>query len=369
MLLESIDGNPINDVLDYMFYADEDENLQGLEFETFLMDEKRCCGNRCIFCFIDQNPPNMRKTVYFKDDDSRLSFLQGNYITLTNLNKRDVERILQMRTPVNVSVHTTNPDLRVKMLGNPNGGKSLSALRRFAAAGIDMNCQIVLCPSVNDGDELIRTLDDLTVLESVRSIAVVPAGVTKFREGLYPLRRFTQSQAADIIKIVDGYDNVYCADELYLTADIEIPRCEHYGDFPQYENGVGMWAYMRDCELPKITAKMQAKDSTIVTGTAALPLIESLVKPFENVRVFAVRNDFFGETVTVSGLLTGGDIIAQLIVHKNDLGEQLLIGANTLNCDGLFLDDTTPEQIQNALGVAVRIVETDCRSLFDALRY
>jgi putative radical SAM enzyme (TIGR03279 family) len=362
--LVSIDGFPVNDVLDFMFYGDDD---MGLEFDSFLMDEKRHCGNNCIFCFVDQNPPNMRETVYFKDDDSRLSFLHGNYITLTNLTESDIERIVQMRTPVNVSVHTTNPDLRVRLMGNPNAGKALDALYRFAEAGIPVNCQLVLCAGINDGEELVRSLNDLTKLKSVESTAVVPVGLTGHRKGLPQLRSFTQKEAAAVIKTVGDFADTYAADEFYLISGTEIPEYEHYGAFPQYENGVGMSACMKHGFLKRCAEGITpCKEKIgIVTGTAAFPLMEQLVKPFANVQVYPIRNDFFGESVTVSGLITGGDIIAQL--RGKDLGGKLLIGASSLNCDGLFLDDTAPADIESALGVKVQVVEPDGESLFSAL--
>jgi putative radical SAM enzyme (TIGR03279 family) len=378
--LVSIDGFPINDVLDYMFYGDDD---MGLEFETFLMDSKRSCNNNCVFCFIDQNPPNMRDSIYLKDDDSRLSFLQGNYITLTNLTEQDVLRIIQMKTPVNVSVHTTNPELRSRIMGNPNAGESLSILRRFAEAGISMNFQLVLCPGINDGDELIRTLDDLSKLNklsesdnyatvgSPASTACVPVGLTKHRAGLPPLRTFTKEESVKIIETTAKYKNVFAADEFYLKACIDIPEYEHYGDFPQYENGVGMLAFMKNGFEERVRGgkcKGAKVKTTIVTGTAAFGFMRDLVAPFANVGVVAVRNDFFGESVTVSGLLTGGDIISQLRgMESGELGERILIGGNCLNADGLFLDGTTPAEIESALEVKVQTVEPDGESLFDGL--
>jgi putative radical SAM enzyme (TIGR03279 family) len=358
--LVSIDGQRINDVLDFMFYGDDD---MGLEFDTYLMDNKRSCGNNCIFCFIDQNPPGMRESVYFKDDDSRLSFLQGNYITLTNLTEADVERIIKMRTPVNVSVHTTNPDLRAKMMGNPRAGQSLTVLSRFARANIPMNCQLVLCPGINDGAELLRSLGELSQYNSIESVAVVPVGLTKHRTALAELRTFTKSEAADVIKTVGGYGNVYAADEFYLIAEMEVPAYDYYGSFPQYENGVGMLAYMCRGFKPPKSYKMTA----IITGTAAEPTLKRLTERLGRVDVFAVRNDFFGETITVSGLIAGQDIISQLSVHSMDRYEQILISANSLNADGLFIDDTTPEQIESALAVKVKIVQPDGESLYNAL--
>ncbi|MCL1904277.1 MAG: DUF512 domain-containing protein [Oscillospiraceae bacterium] len=376
--LVSIDGNPINDVLDYMFYADDD---MGLEFDTFLMSPKRSCGNGCVFCFIDQLPKGMRSSLYFKDDDSRLSFLQGNYITLTNLTQKDAERIVQMRTPVNISVHSVNPDLRAKLMGNKKAGDSLKTLKRFAKAGISMNLQLVLCPGLNDKEELTRSLKTLTALNergNIESIACVPVGLTKFRDGLFPLTAFGKDEAADVIKIIGGFNGVYASDEFYLTAGIPLPEYEHYGAFPQYENGVGMWAHLKhgymavDSGQLTIDSGQLTVDScgmrkiSIVTGVLAYPLIKSLVARHPNVNVFSVRNDFFGEGVTVSGLLTGTDIIQQLLPQKHLLGEELLIGANTLNADKLFLDDVTIAEVEEKLGVRVKIVEPDGKALFAA---
>jgi putative radical SAM enzyme (TIGR03279 family) len=377
--LESLNGFPINDVLDYMFYGDDVPEAEGLLFDTFLMDEKRVCGNNCMFCFIDQLPcppkfKALRTPLYFKDDDSRLSFLQGNYITLTNLTEHDVNRIIQMRTPVNVSVHTTNPELRTILMGNGQAGThSLNILKRFADAGVPMNCQLVLCPGLNDGNELTRTLCDLSLMLSVDSIACVPVGLTKYRDHLPLLRQFSKEEAAAVIQIAGEFynktENVCCADEFYLTAELPLPDYEHYGGFPQYENGVGMWVYFAESfnnAASESVNKLCKRKTTIVTGTAAYPLLSELVKPFANVNVATIRNEFFGESVTVAGLLTGGDIITQL-KERNDLGEVLLISAGTLNVDGVFLDDVTPEMVEAALGVTVCIVKPDGESLYDAL--
>jgi putative radical SAM enzyme (TIGR03279 family) len=372
--LISVNGAQINDVLDFMFHADEG---MGLEFDTYLMDEKRHCGNKCVFCFIDQLPRGLRAPLYFKDDDSRLSFLQGNYITLTNLTERDTARIIAMRTPVNVSVHSTNPELRSRLTGTPKGGESLEILRRFAEAGIVMNCQLVLCPELNDGDELIRSLRDLSAMKSVESIACVPVGLTKHREGLPPLRAFTPDEAAKVIGTVGEFANTFAADEFYLLAGLPIPEYEHYGVMPQYENGVGMWAYLKHtfaeadaahirCGAPPDGASPAPVRRTIVTGTAAFPLISELAAPFGNVNVAAIRNDFFGESVTVSGLLTGRDIIAQLADFEG-LGAEIIIGGNTLNADGVFLDDVTPADVEAALGVKVKISEADGYGLFSSI--
>jgi len=339
-----------------------------------MLKTKRSCNNNCVFCFINQLPKGMRKSVYFKDDDSRLSFLYGNYITLTNLSEHDVDRIIKMRTPVNVSVHSTNPDLRVKLMGNPNAGATLALLYKFADVGIPLNCQLVLCPGLNDGDELIRSLKDLTSLKSVSSIACVPVGLTKFRNDfangytLPPLRTFSKEEAVEVIEAVNEYEKVYAADEFYLKAGLPIPEYEHYGTFPQYENGVGMWAYMKKTFIDAVgdrSAIPSNRRVSIVTGTAAQPLISELVEPFKNVKVFPVRNDFFGHNITISGLLTGGDIIAQL--SGCNLGEEILIGANMLNANRVFLDDVTVSQIETALGVRVRVVDIDGAALYNAV--
>jgi len=363
MSLVSVDGAEINDVLDYMFYADED---MGLEFDTNLMKEKRRCPNKRIFTVLEQIPTGITDQLYVKDDDSRLSFLQGNYITLTNLSEKDADRIIQMRTPVNVSVHTVNPELRVKMMGNPNAGKALETLYRFAEAGISMNCQLVLCPEINDGDELIRSLDLLTGYDCIESIACVPVGLTKFRDNLYELYNYDKISAKEIISVTEKYERVYAADEFYLIAEQEIPDYEHYGSFPQYENGVGMWSYMKqgflNAQCTMHNSQLPQKAS-IATGTAAFPLIKELVG--DMAQVFPVRNEFFGESVTVSGLLTGCDIIKQL--HGEKLGERLLLPANMFNADGLTLDGMTGDEIGRALKIKILTVDADGEALFDAI--
>jgi len=371
-VLVSVDGNEINDVLDWQFYGDCGI---GLEFGTFLMDKKRGCKNNCVFCFVSQLPKGLRPALYFKDDDSRLSFLQGNYITLTNLSEKDTDRIIKMRTPVNVSVHTTNPELRSFMLGNKNGGAALESFYKLARAGITMNCQIVLCPGINDGQELVRTLADLEMLESVESVAVVPVGLTRFRDdyGLPKLRMFSKEEARDVIAQTERHERAYAADELYLAAELPMPDYGYYGDFPQYENGVGMWAHFKHGFLSaagkrkRVPAKKRGNAATvsIATGTAAYPLIKELAGDRAYVDIYEIRNDFFGTGVTVSGLLTGRDIISQIKARLNgrDLGGKLLIGANTLNADGLTLDGITPSEIGEALGTEVEVVEVEGEEL------
>ncbi len=403
--LISINGHEINDVLDYRFYSTdkklsirlEDRVIKlkkqeyddlGLEFDTYLMDEKRHCKNKCMFCFIDQMPKGMRDTLYFKDDDARLSFLQGNYITMTNLSEQDVERIIDMRLPMNISVHTTDPDLRVKMTSNPNAGKSLDYLYKMAAAGIELNTQIVLVPGVNDGAQLEKTLTDLCMLyPSVKSVACVPVGLTKYRQGLPEIKPFDKQSAKAAIDIMQQFGDmmyekyhdrvVYPSDEFFLTAELNMPDYDYYGDFDQFENGVGMCASLQKefidalnaCDTEPLPRRM-----TIATGQLAAPLIRSLIKqlnarfPQIKVEVAAIRNDFFGENVTVAGLITAGDIIRQLQDKKDSLGEKLLITKSMLKADeDIFLDDKTPEDIEKALGIKVVAVENDGYALFDAV--
>lgn len=404
----SINGNVIHDVLDYKFFA-YDRKLDivlkredgseyevtvhkneggeiGLDFESYLMDKPRSCANNCVFCFIDQLPPGMRKTMYFKDDDARLSFLLGNYITLTNLSKREIERIIALHiSPVNVSVHTTNPELRCKMLRNPRAGESIELMRRFAKAGIVMNCQIVCCPGLNDGAELMRTMKDLAdMYPGVHSVSIVPLGMTKYREGLYPLTPFTQRLAAETIDMVTAFGNecrerfgtriFFCGDELYLKAGRELPDEEFYEEYTQLENGVGMLRLM-ETEFRSAIKLGDAPDGvpfSIATGAAAAPLFNKLVSlgkeifPTLDGRVYRVLNDFFGHSITVTGLVTGRDLINQL--KGKELGERLLISQNMLRRDEMdFLDDVTLEEASAALGVPIYPVEQDGFALWDAM--
>lgn len=404
----SINGNVIHDVLDYKFFA-YDRKLDivlkredgseyevtvhkneggeiGLDFESYLMDKPRSCANNCVFCFIDQLPPGMRKTMYFKDDDARLSFLLGNYITLTNLSKREIERIIALHiSPVNVSVHTTNPELRCKMLRNPRAGESIELMRRFAKAGIVMNCQIVCCPGLNDGAELMRTMKDLAdMYPGVHSVSIVPLGMTKYREGLYPLTPFTQRLAAETIDMVTAFGDecrerfgtriFFCGDELYLKAGRELPDEEFYEEYTQLENGVGMLRLM-ETEFRSAIKLGDAPDGvpfSIATGAAAAPLFNKLVSlgkeifPALDGRVYRVLNDFFGHSITVTGLVTGRDLINQL--KGKELGERLLISQNMLRRDEMdFLDDVTLEEASAALGVPIYPVEQDGFALWDAM--
>lgn len=408
-ILISLNGHEIRDVLDYMYYAAEinvsttversgrrltfhieksEYDDLGLEFETFLMDKKQSCTNKCIFCFIDQMPPNMRETLYFKDDDSRLSFLQGNYVTLTNLDQKEIDRIIEMRLNINISVHTTNPELRCMMMHNRFAGEKLKYLKQFSDAGIAMNCQIVLCPGINDGEELRRTLTDLgNLMPNIKSIAVVPVGLTKFREGLYPLVKFDKESANEVLDLIEGFQSeflekygtrlVFPADEFYITAERELPNGAYYEDYCQYENGIGMLRSLGD----EFESAMEAADDptesrtvSMVVGEAAYDFVSKLVKKAEekwkNIKciVYKIRNDFFGDTITVTGLITAQDIIAQL--KGRELGDVLIISKNMLMRDSdIFLDDLTVSDVENALEVAVKPVDNDGFELLDAILY
>ena len=397
--LVSVNGNEINDFLDYDFYVSDGEKLSflferdgksrtvtfgkksdfGLEFESYLMDKQKRCRNKCIFCFIDQNPEGMRESIYFKDDDSRLSFLFGNYITLTNLTDADVERIIKMHiSPVNISVHTMNPELRVRMMNNKNAGECLSYIYRLAEAGIEINTQLVLCPGINDGKELRYSITELGKLyPAVQSIAAVPVGVTKHREGLFDMPSYTRETAGDVIDIIDSFGEafigqygtrlVYAADEFYLKAEREIPEADYYETYPQIENGVGMW---RDflCQAEAETKSIvkntdREKTVSLATGTAAYPLIKQLADrltelyPKVRINVYEIKNDFFGHSVTVAGLVTGGDLINQL--KGKELGEKLLIPDVMLRSEGdLFLDSISLEDAEEELGIKITPVYT-----------
>lgn len=405
--LVSINGHGISDVLDYMFYSAYDE-LQvefehkgkihskiivkseyddlGLEFSSFLMDEKQSCRNKCVFCFIDQMPPDMRETLYFKDDDARLSFLQGNYVTLTNLTDKDIDRIIEMRLNINVSVHTTNPELRCKMMNNRFAGEKLSYLKKMADAGLMLNCQIVLCPGLNDGDQLKRTLDDLEkLMPQVQSVAVVPVGLTKFREGLYPLEPFTPGQSAEAVAIIEkkqaeclekyGTRMVFASDEFYINAGLPLPEADYYEDYPQYENGVGLMRSLYD-EFEQALAEWEDEVSpheiSIATGKLAFGLINELSEmamkkfPQLKINVYAITNYFFGETITVAGLITAGDMINQL--KGKNLGERLLIPKVMLKADEpIFLDDLSVQDVESALGVALLATSNDGFELLEAM--
>ena len=387
--LISIDGNEIFDVLDFDFYrSDGDINLKiksadgthfvysashdpGLCFDTYLMDKKQSCKNKCIFCFVDQMPKGMRDSLYFKDDDSRLSFLFGNYITLTGLSEREINRIISLHiAPINISVHTMNPDLRVRMMKNPKAGESLDIIRRFADGGIAMNTQIVLCPGINDGKELEFSLERLwEYYPAVQSIAVVPVGITKYRENLPSLRTFTSEEAVKQIEIIDKFNSTheaiaYAADELYLIAGLQIPRADYYNDYCQLENGVGMWRNLHDefslalCEADSCNSG----EIHIATGVAAFPLLSELVASFlkkfpkANITVHKIINNFFGETVTVAGLITAGDIINQL---DGKVHGTLLIPSCMLKTadEPIFLDDISVSELSERLNVNTAVTD------------
>lgn len=407
-ILLSAGGHIINDVLDYKFYTYEPavtlklaragqefeiiirkpEGMDmGLSFDSYLMDEQKRCANNCVFCFIDQLPKNMRETVYFKDDDARLSFLTGNYISMTNLSDSDAQRIIRMKvSPLNISVHTTDAKLRSLMLGHSRGGDSLKYLHQFARAGVAINAQIVVCPGLNDGDALAKTLADLSALHpAVQSVAVVPVGLTSHRQGLYPLEAMSEACARRCIKIIDnirksnmisiGQALCCAADEMYLKAGLEMPDEAYYEGFRQLENGVGLMRLFK-LELESALA-LEDKLTTpapfgVVTGMASAAfmggIIDMIEQKCDNLQggVYAISNNFFGESVDVSGLVVGGDIISQL--EGRPLPPRLLIPESMLrHGETVFLDDVTIEQIEARLGVKVRQVPVDGGAFLDAV--
>lgn len=406
--LLSINSNEIVDVLDYRFYQvnrkltleveDEDKNVRtvemtkgeyeeiGLEFETYLMDKQHSCRNKCIFCFIDQLPKGMRESLYFKDDDSRLSFLFGNYITLTNITEHEIDRIIKMHiSPINVSVHTTNPELRCKMMNNRFAGDTLKYLKRFADAGITLNCQIVSCPGINDGDELVRTLTDLENL-GVNMTAIVPVGLTRYRENLYPLIPYNKETAGQTIDIIEkmgdecvkkhGRRIFFPGDEFYLLAEREIPSPEFYEDFSALEDGIGMIAYLTDDVGWKLE-ELDADESlchkvTIACGEGVFPYMKRIMsminEKFPNITINtrAIKNNFFGGGVNVSGLVTGGDLIDQL--RGDDLGDRLIIPSSMLRFENdLFLDDVSTDDVERELGVTLVPVNNNGNDLVEAV--
>lgn len=408
-ILVAVNGHAIRDVLDYRFFTlecsltlsvlrekkqlsfevkkEEYEDL-GLCFATPLMDEKKSCRNGCIFCFIDQLPKGMRESLYFKDDDTRLSFLHGNYVTLTNLTEEDIDRIIEMRiSPINVSVHTTDPDLRVKMMKNKRAGEVLSYLRKIADAGLSIQGQIVLCKGINDGEHLEKSLRDLAgYYPAMQSVSVVPVGLSAHREGLYPLEPFTKEDALEVISAVErlqkefletiGTRLVWLGDEFYLKAELPIPEEGDYEGYPQIENGVGMIRSLTEeaqtylASLSKFRFGISRRVS-IATGTAAAPTMRDIGDAVEkkypiSVAVYPIRNDFFGHSITVSGLLTGQDIVAQL--QGKPLGDVLLISQNCLRAgEQVLLDDMTVEQMEQALGVKILAIPDDGQALVEAI--
>ena len=405
--LLSINGREIADVLDYRFYGydpkltlvvqepsgaqrtvhirkAEGEDI-GLNFETYLMDEERSCSNHCLFCFVDQMPPNMRDTLYFKDDDARLSFLMGNYTTLTNLSEREAQRIIDLRiSPINVSVHATDPKLRSILLGNKAAAKGLEYMKAFAQAGIVMNCQIVVCPGLNDGSQLRRTMEDLADM-GVATCAIVPVGITKYRKGLYQMPPVTEKIAGEILDCVLPFSEeclrkygtrlFFCADELFIKANRPLPEEAYYEGYAQLENGVGMLRSMEN-EFMSALAQMEpdapCRPFSIATGCLAAPFLRALIEtartrcPAVQGTVYAIENHYFGTTIDVAGLVTATDIMVQL--KGRPLGERLLIPANMLRHGGnVFLDDYTVEDVEKQLGVPVMVSESDGFSLIDTI--
>ncbi|HAN44823.1 MAG TPA: radical SAM protein [Ruminococcaceae bacterium] len=407
--LISINGNEINDILDYQFYATDKKlflelldcsgkpysaaikkgeyDELGLEFQTYLIDKQQHCKNKCVFCFIDQMPKGMRETLYFKDDDARMSFLFGNYITLTNLQEKDIERIIKMKiSPVNISVHTTDPELRIKMMKNPRAGECLKYIKMLADGGIKVNTQLVLCPEINDGEQLKRSLNDLGALyPNLQSIACVPVGLTDYREGLAQLRPFTKDEAINVVNTINAFaDNMqakygervaYPADEFFLKAELPIPAAEYYGEFNQLENGVGLLASLNDelnSALNTAEPKAAKADISIATGAAAYSFICGLCDkiksryPEVSIKVYKIINDFFGHNITVAGLVTGTDLIKQL--KGKPLGEKLLIPSVMLRHEqDKFLDDITLEQLEQELGIDIITVDNDGFDMLDKI--
>lgn len=411
VLLE-INGNRIEDIFDYQFYVQDDfievlirkpngEEWEleiekdydadlGITFENGLMDDYKSCHNKCIFCFIDQMPEGMRETLYFKDDDSRLSFLQGNYVTLTNMSEDDIDRIIRYHlAPINVSFQTTNPELRCKMLNNRFAGEALQKAWRLAEAGITMNGQIVLCKGVNDGAELDRSISDLAkYAPTIESVSIVPVGLSKYRDGLYPLEPFTQEDAKEVLSIVHRWQDkiyaehgihfIHASDEWYILAEEEMPEEARYDGYLQLENGVGMLRLLENEfaeafeEDKQNHRKTTPRKLTMVTGRLAFPYIKSmadrLMEYYEGleIQVIAIRNDFFGERITVSGLLTGQDIRAQL--EHVDLGERLVLPQNVLKSgEPVFLDDYTLMDLEKALQVPIDIVKSSGRDFIEVV--
>lgn len=407
--LLAINDQEIEDVFDYHFLANEEyltvliekpdgeqweleiekeyEEDLGIEFEQGLMDEYRSCRNKCIFCFIDQMPKDMRETLYFKDDDSRLSFLQGNYVTLTNMSDHDIDRIVRYHLePINVSFQTTNSELRCKMLHNRFAGEALKKVDRLYEGGITMNGQIVLCKGINDGEELERSIRDLMkYAPQLQSVSVVPVGLSKYRDGLYPLLPFTKEDAKEVLHIIHkwqkkayeefGIHFIHGGDEWYILAEEELPEEERYDGYLQLENGVGMLRLlMNEFEegYKRLNGDERDREVSIATGFLAYPYIQRMADrimekyPKSKLHVYGIRNDFFGELITVSGLITGQDLIGQL--KGKALGEKLLLPCNMLRIEEQdFLDDVTLQDVKDALQVPVDIVKSSGQDFIDAV--
>ena len=397
----AVNGHEIEDFFDYQYYIEEeslrgedltkdgeectleiekeeDEDL-GLVFESFLMDDYNSCCNKCMFCFIDQMPPGMRETLYFKDDDSRLSFLQGNYITLTNMKEKDIDRVIRYHlAPINISVHTTNPELRCRMLHNRFAGDVMEKIRRFSDAGIPMNSQVVLCKGVNDGEELDRTIRELgDFLPCMESLSVVPVGLTRYRDDLPKLEAFTKEDAKKVLSQIQGWQKhfletrgtsfVHASDEWFILAGEEFPPVDYYEGFGQLENGVGMMRLLIsevEERLSELTGDDREKSVSIATAKLAFPTIRKLAEqvtakyPRMHIHVYCIENTFFGEQITVSGLLTGQDIERQL--KGRELGDELLLPCNVLKADeDIFLDDMSLSSLSESLQVPVNIIQSE----------
>ena len=421
-VLVSINDQNIEDVFDYR-YLIKDEYLEvvirkadgeewlleiekdydddlGLEFENGLMSEYRSCSNKCIFCFIDQMPPGMRDTLYFKDDDSRLSFLQGNYITLTNMKDKDIERIIHMQlAPINISVHTTNPQLRCKMLNNRFAGEKLKYIQKLYDGHVEMNGQIVCCKGINDGEELRRSITDLSAyLPFMRSVSVVPAGITKYRDGLFPIELFTKAEAEQVIDLIESFQKdfyekyglhfIHASDEWYIMAERDFPEEERYDGYIQLENGVGMMRLLmaeftdglaqvkKRPDLAKLQKELK-RNIVLATGKLTCGTLETFARrmtelfPGLSIQVLPIRNDFFGETITVSGLITGQDLIRQTKEKRAPqacAGGTLMIPSNMLRTgEAVFLDDVTVQDAEKALHMKVVPVETDGYAFIEAI--
>ncbi|MBQ9062867.1 MAG: DUF512 domain-containing protein [Eubacterium sp.] len=416
-ILCEMNGSVIDDIFDYQFHMeneyleilirkkdteeewllevekDEDEDL-GLQFASGLMDEYRSCRNKCVFCFIDQMPPGMRETLYFKDDDARLSFLQGNYVTLTNMSDHDIERIIHYHLgPINISFHTTNPELRCRMLHNRFAGEALQKAARLAEAGVPLNGQIVLCRGLNDGVELDRTIRDLASYQpALGSVSVVPVGLTDYRDGLYPLEPFDEADAKQVLEQIHTWQKrylqqygtrlIHASDEWYLLAGAELPDADSYEGYPQLENGVGMLRLLEE-EVSSALQERQGNGQSvpdravlIATGMLAASVLEKLSGqimdqyPMLHISVLPVRNDFFGNRITVSGLITGRDLIRQIqeCAAAKPPCEVVLIPCNMLRSgETVFLDDITVEEVTRAAGIPVIPVDADGEALVSAL--
>ncbi len=407
--LIAINDCEIEDVFDYHYWVNDEElsvliekpdgeewelliekdcgDDLGIEFEQGLMDEYRSCRNRCMFCFIDQMPEGMRRTLYFKDDDSRLSFLQGNYVTLTNMSDHDIDRIIRYRLePINISFHTTNPELRCRMLNNRFAGEALLKVDRLFAGEIHMNGQIVLCRGINDGEELERSIRDMAgYLPYLQSVSVVPVGLTKHREGLYPLEPFRQEDAREVLSVIHRWQDrlyeehgthfIHAGDEWYILAGEDFPKEERYDGYLQLENGVGMLRLLEDEfdeALREAEGDNKVREVSAATGLLAGPYIQKMADrlmakyPNTKIHVYPIRNDFFGELITVSGLITGKDLIAQL--RGRQIGEKLLLPCNMFRSgEEVFLDDVTLADVEEALQVRADIVKSSGRDFIEAV--